>query len=100
MCGYAGFLSRSPVAPSTIEDMLKAVEKRGPDSQHVVAWDRSFRRATDQVANALAVARLAMLDLRPEADQPMCNEGGDVWIAYNGEVYDWADSARQLRENG
>ena len=30
----------------------------------------------------------------------MGNAAGDVWIAYNGEVYDWAADARELEAAG
>ncbi len=30
----------------------------------------------------------------------MANDAGDVWIAYNGEVYDWAGDAELLKAAG
>ena len=45
-------------------------------------------------------ARLSIIDPRPIADQPMGNDDGSVWICYNGEVYGWADAARELAARG
>jgi asparagine synthetase B (glutamine-hydrolysing) len=33
-------------------------------------------------------SRLRIIDLSPEADQPLPNEDNSVWVAYNGELYD------------
>ena len=73
------------------------------------AGDRSGDRSGDRLAGdgsagaaraGLLHARLAIIDPRPEGDQPMANERGDVWICYNGEVYDWAGHARELQARG
>ena len=45
---------------------------------------------------ALLHTRLSIIDPRPLADQPMGNAAGDIWLCYNGEVYDWADDAAAL----
>ena len=59
---------------------------------------RSRRRRA--APNALLHTRLSIIDPRPEADQPMDNAAGDVWISYNGEVYDWAADAETLKAAG
>ncbi|HVY06712.1 MAG TPA: asparagine synthase (glutamine-hydrolyzing) [Burkholderiales bacterium] len=100
MCGIAGFFSLEPVAPQTPERMLDVLRRRGPDAQHAVLWNRRFERTQGGAANALLHARLSIIDPRPEADQPMANDAGDVWICYNGEVYDWARSAEELKALG
>ena len=100
MCGLAGFFSNEPVDPRTPERMLDLVRQRGPDSQHSVLWDGAFRRSEGAACNALLHARLSIIDPRPEADQPMANEAGDIWICYNGEVYDWTSAAAELTAKG
>lgn len=100
MCGIAGFFSNQPVAPQTPERMLDVLRRRGPDSQHAVTWDAAFGRNASGVCNALLHARLSIIDPRPEADQPMANDAGDIWICYNGEVYDWAAAAEELKALG
>src|SRR3954468_10119102 len=100
MCGIAGFFSNEPTAPGTPTRMLDVLRRRGPDSQHSVLWDGSFRRTPGAAGNALLHARLSIIDPRPEADQPMANEAGDIWICYNGEVSDWAGAAAELMAMG
>ena len=100
MCGIAGFFSPEPVAPQTPERMLDVLRRRGPDAQHSVLWNSRFERTQGAAFNALLHARLSIIDPRPEADQPMANEAGDIWICYNGEVYDWAAPAAELKALG
>ena len=71
-----------------------------PDAEHAVCWDAALARTDGAAPNALLHTRLSIIDPRPVADQPMGNDAGDVWIAYNGEVYDWADAARELEAAG
>ena len=59
---------------------------RGPDS------GESLRRGPA----SFAFRRLRIIDLRPEGDQPMCNETGDVWIVFNGEIYNFQQLRRVL----
>jgi asparagine synthase (glutamine-hydrolysing) len=101
MCGIAGFFSTDPRPRTVGARMLHELRRRGPDARHQVTWDAAFHRdATGPVSNALLHARLSIIDPRPEADQPMSNASGDVWICYNGEVYDWAAHADELRSKG
>ena len=87
MCGIGGFFALRPVAPQVLSSMQAALRPRGPDAQHAQLWGQ----------NGLLHARLSIIDPRPEADQPMANARGDVWIVYNGEVYDWQDAAAPLQ---
>ena len=100
MCGIAGYFGTRSVAPATVERMLAALRRRGPDAEHAVFWDAGLQRSDAPAPNALLHTRLSIIDPRPLADQPMSNAAGDVWIAYNGEVYDWAASARELEAAG
>ena len=87
MCGIGGFFAQRTVASQVVEAMQAALAPRGPDARHAKVWEK----------NGLLHARLSIIDPRPEADQPMSNARGDVWIIYNGEVYDWEGAAAELR---
>ncbi len=100
MCGIAGFFGTRTVAPGSIEQMLSALRPRGPDAESAVLWGADLKRTDAPAANGLLSTRLAIIDPRPDANQPMANAAGDVWIAYNGEVYDWASDARTLSAAG
>ncbi|HEV8432946.1 MAG TPA: asparagine synthase (glutamine-hydrolyzing), partial [Thermoanaerobaculia bacterium] len=86
MCGIAGtagFASREQLIA-----MNDAIVHRGPDDGgvHVIS-----RRGEPWIG--LANRRLAIIDLSAAGHQPMCNEDGTVWIAYNGETFNF----RELR---
>jgi asparagine synthase (glutamine-hydrolysing) len=100
MCGIAGYFGRRVIAPASVEQMMAALRRRGPDAEHTRFWDAALAPTTAAAPNALLHTRLSIIDPRPLADQPMENASGDVWIAYNGEVYDWAADAETLRAQG
>ena len=102
MCGIAGFFGVEAVHPARVEQMLAALWRRGPDAQHVQRFARDFSRIEGEALapNALIHARLSIIDPRPEADQPMASDDGQVWLCYNGEVYDWQKHAEELKTAG
>ncbi len=101
MCGIAGHFG-APVGPEVRTRMMSALRRRGPDAQHVAAFDAAGVRVADDAAAAIGLvhARLSIIDPRPAADQPMGTPDGALWICYNGEVYGWQDDAKALRERG
>ncbi len=100
MCGIAGYFGTRLIAPAVNERILAALRQRGPDAEHAVVWSSPRQRTQEAAPNALLHTRLSIIDPRPLADQPMANETGDIWIAYNGEVYDWEGDAQALRAAG
>lgn len=106
MCGIAGFFAQHAVSPEVAANMMAALKNRGPDAQHSVRFGQDWSRRDEGAAahNALIHARLSIIDPRPIADQPMHNgsssEDGSIWICYNGEVYDWAEYAKELTALG
>ena len=100
MCGIAGFFQPQPAAPDTVAAMLAALRRRGPDAEHVVGWNTQGQRNDTEADVGLIHTRLAIMDPRPEADQPFSNDDGSVWLCYNGEVYDWQQNADQLKAQG
>ena len=101
MCGIAGFFSQTARAPDLGQVMLDALARRGPDAANRVAWNQHGQVITEgPVHQALLHARLSIIDPRPIANQPMCSEDGQVWLCYNGEVYDWAADKLALEAEG
>jgi len=49
---------------------------------------------------AIGNNRLSILDLSPAGHQPMSNENGTVWVAYNGEIYNFAELRQELESDG
>ena len=100
MCGIAGIIGQQTLAPATLAAVLSALRRRGPDAEHVVGWNAQGQRNDAAPEAALIHTRLAIMDPRPEADQPFSNDDGSVWLCYNGEVYDWQQHADELRRQG
>jgi asparagine synthase (glutamine-hydrolysing) len=100
MCGIGGFFGQRVADEAIVSAMVSSLANRGPDAQHVVRFGADFARTEAPSPNALVHTRLSIIDPRPEADQPMANEAGDIWICYNGEVYGWEADARALQAEG
>src|SRR5262245_49274697 len=88
MCGIAGILGRPDKA--AIESMVAAMSRRGPD-------DRGVYESESLV---LGHRRLSVIDLSAAGHQPMSRAGGRLWIAYNGEVYNFMTLRRDLEARG
>jgi len=88
MCGFAGGLLKNAQAFSDVkllERMSNVLSHRGPDdSGHSIHG-----------SCGLAHRRLSIIDLSKSGHQPMCNEDGTIWIAYNGEVYNYQELRKQ-----
>ncbi len=92
MCGIAGIVDFTgrPTDPETLRAMTDALAHRGPD-------DEGFYHSDQKGAGAsigLGHRRLSIIDLSPNGRQPMANETKDVWMVFNGEIYNF----RQLRD--
>lgn len=93
MCGITGKLNFAPDAPvdvRLIERMNHVLTHRGPDDSGT--WSSG--------ACGLGQRRLAIVDLSPNGHQPMCNEDGNVWITFNGEIYNHQTLRSQLEKKG
>lgn len=88
MCGICGVrrLSSMPIDPDgeLIDRMTDVLAHRGPNDRGT--WNDGQM--------ALGARRLSVIDLSPAGHQPMRNEDGSIWLALNGEIYNF----RQLKE--
>lgn len=97
MCGIGGFFGQGNDPARTAAAMLAALAARGPDAAHVAGFAADWRPLGEAAGpHALLHARLSIIDPRPEADQPMASDDGQIWLCYNGELYGWQDEARAL----
>jgi len=94
MCGLAGFLLRRTIDRDLAERRLTAMtatlRHRGPDDEGV--W-------SDGKAG-LGFARLAIIDLSAAGHQPMCSADGQVWLTFNGEIYNFRELRADLEAKG
>jgi asparagine synthase (glutamine-hydrolysing) len=96
MCGIVGFLSRdgaSSLHCTLLRRMLSAVRHRGPDEFGMYLYGHERFRA------GLGNARLSIIDLE-HGQQPISNEDGTLWIAFNGEIYNYVELRRELESLG
>jgi asparagine synthase (glutamine-hydrolysing) len=89
MCGIAGIVAlddgAAPPERQALERMAGALWYRGPDEFGLYRDDRA----------GLAHARLAIIDLAT-GQQPMADEAGTTWIAFNGEVFNYLELRAEL----
>ena len=95
MCGIAGFVTAGATShdaglESRLWRMIATLRHRGPDDEGV--W-------TDGKAG-LAHSRLSVIDLSPAGHQPMASSDGNVWITYNGEIYNFVEIRHELAALG
>jgi asparagine synthase (glutamine-hydrolysing) len=91
MCGIAGFATTEPShrPPGVLERMTDAIRHRGPDGSGL--FEDEFV--------SLGHRRLSIVDLAL-GGQPLCNETRDVWIVFNGEIFNHRDLRPGLEREG
>ncbi|MGA2588314.1 MAG: asparagine synthase (glutamine-hydrolyzing) [Bryobacteraceae bacterium] len=90
MCGIAGFYLREGNAElPVVRAMCDQIRHRGPDDEgyHVAG------------GCAIGARRLGIIDLST-GHQPMANEDESVWVAFNGEIYNYRELRRDLLARG
>jgi asparagine synthase (glutamine-hydrolysing) len=77
------------VGPAPVQPALGSLSHRGPDDEGTFFDDRC----------ALGHRRLSIIDLSARGHQPMTSSG-TLWIAYNGEIYNFIELRQQLSQQG
>lgn len=89
MCGITGFINKEKNKKGIIEKMSKRISHRGPDSEGFYIDDDI----------ALAHRRLSIIDLEGGI-QPLYNEDKSKVIIFNGEIYNYIELTKQLKDDG
>ncbi len=92
MCGICGifFADRNwRVKADVLAGMNERIVHRGPDDDGFFFEENV----------GLAMRRLSIIDVK-SGHQPLANENQDVWIVYNGEIYNHADLRTGLEARG
>lgn len=92
MCGIAGIVDLEGTRTADralLERMTDALTHRGPDESgyHI------------EPGAALGHRRLSIIDLA-SGQQPMSDEAGEVWLSYNGEIYNFRELRSELEAAG
>jgi asparagine synthase (glutamine-hydrolysing) len=92
MCGICGILyldASQPVDRSILATMNRQIVHRGPDD------DGFFVEGSV----GLAMRRLSIIDLKT-GHQPISNEDENIWIVFNGEIYNHTELRTELESRG
>ncbi|MGH7226534.1 MAG: asparagine synthetase B family protein, partial [Gemmataceae bacterium] len=92
MCGICGIFEsgrESPLDVSTLKGMADLLRHRGPD-------DDGYYLNTEI---GLGHRRLSIIDLKG-GHQPLSNEDGSIWVAFNGEIYNFKEIRAELEASG
>ncbi len=112
MCGIAGIYNfdKKPINYNELSIMADSVAHRGPDDSGIVMLDENPRLCSFNSGDNLllegnfhagfAHRRLSIIDLSVRGRQPMSNDTGELWITYNGEIFNYLEIRRELEESG
>ncbi len=92
MCGIVGALDlqgRRLFSEDRLLAMTDAIAHRGPDDEHVHI----------EPGLAMGVRRLSIVDLAG-GRQPIANEDGSIWVAFNGELFEYPELRQTLLGRG
>jgi asparagine synthase (glutamine-hydrolysing) len=92
ICGVLAFNDRFAHSEEIVCAMRDTMTHRGPDDAGV--WSSPSARVT------LGHRRLSIVDVSHSGHQPMSNEDGSVWVAFNGEIYNHAQLRSELQARG
>lgn len=123
MCGICGILNINNNAVDTekLNQMAKLIRHRGPDDEGFVLINTNngtnvhchgeetiaeIKATTNSLSNDIAAnlglgfRRLSILDLSPKGHQPMSIDNGEIWIVFNGEIYNYIELREELKRLG
>src|SRR4051794_40694582 len=92
MCGIAGMIDLAghrPVPEGSIQRMSRALLHRGPDEEGFLI----------RPGLALASRRLSIVGLA-DGQQPIFNENRNVFVVFNGELFDYVERREELKARG
>lgn len=90
MCGICGYCGNNCISDKNlIEEMVSTLVHRGPDEKGIYIDD----------GIALGARRLSIIDV-VKGSQPVCNEEKNIWVAFNGEIYNFKELRDELKELG
>src|ERR1035437_7333182 len=123
MCGICGIVAPGSVSPDAVVRATRALAHRGPDGGGFLFARRDGDRLAVEAFRgddsapdvhlphvaaarpagctvALAHRRLAILDFSAAGHQPMCDPAGDLWLVFNGEIYNYRELRAELQRLG
>lgn len=107
MCGICGLYhyDKRPVSSDILISMTSSLEHRGPDEDgyylNTLKENRgsSWRHNSGAGNLGFGHRRLSIIDLR-DGQQPMSSADDNLWIVFNGEIYNFETLRNQLIQKG
>ena len=78
---------------SIVSSMTERISHRGPDSRNVL-------QINNNVPVVMGHARLSIIDLSDQANQPFCSLTKDKFLVFNGEIYNFKELREELSSEG
>jgi asparagine synthase (glutamine-hydrolysing) len=111
MCGIAGIIAPDGFDHRHLRVLSEALEHRGPNgfgyllgtpTGDVRVRHNAHFAADERTGAAVGFAhrRLSILDLSDASLQPMADEAGELFLCYNGEIYNSPELRDELRRLG
>jgi len=87
MCGISGIYrpQAAAVSPDAVKNMLQQIQYRGPDESGIYIGQ----------GVGLGSVRLSIIDLA-SGQQPMSDEAQELWIVFNGEIFNYLELREEL----
>ncbi|HKW34580.1 MAG TPA: asparagine synthase (glutamine-hydrolyzing) [Candidatus Acidoferrum sp.] len=92
MCGIAGMIGNEPgysAEAADVHQMCQTIVHRGPDDEGIYVSGRV----------GLGMRRLSIIDLST-GHQPIHNEDRNLWVVFNGEIYNFPELRPDLEARG
>jgi len=89
MCGFIGIFGEN-IDKNSLKKSALTLQHRGPDDFGFY-YDKQI---------GMAHRRLSIIDLSKNAKQPLSNENEDIWLTYNGEIYNFKEMRIELEQKG
>ena len=112
MCGIAGLIDTAGTAApgmlaGRLRTMMDLVRHRGPDDWGIGVFtsnseaaalpaDERVTMVDCETTTLLGHRRLSIIDLSADARQPMRSSDGNLWLIFNGEIYNYIELREEL----
>ena len=94
MCGFIGISDTRERPKEAFAASLQTIKHRGPDADGI----RTLRMGENTLS--LGHVRLSIIDPQAASDQPMGDAAGQLWIVFNGEIYNYKALRDELKTQG
>ena len=123
MCGINGLITADSDLKRKIKEANDLIKHRGPDDEGYVFINTGSSEVRQFSGNdspeeikykyplltfdnkngeevILAHRRLSIIDLSANGHCPMCDSDGNIWLTYNGEIYNYIELREELKSAG